>query len=208
MAGPGRMLATMLPIMLVVFVVYFLKDSARGMSPGRFVLGIAVRDHSEPERCPNILRLALRNLLIVIWPIEFFVLAFSKEKRRVGDRLAETVVVRRTDIPAGRRALSFVLLIVVFGVLFAGSISAIIKNSSAYEQAITHIEANAEISDKIGHIVGYGFFPTGSIQVQNHYGYAQIKIKVNGERGSLSVVVTMQKEPETDWQLKELRIID
>jgi uncharacterized RDD family membrane protein YckC len=208
MADPGRMMGTMLPVMLVIFAVYFMKDSFRGMSPGRFILGIAVRDHSKPDVTPSIGRLVLRNLLIVIWPVEFLVLAFSKHKRRLGDRVAKTIVVRREDIPVGKRFLTFVVLILVFGLVFVGSIGAIVKNSSAYEQAIVNIEASPDVNVKVGKIEGYGFLPTGSVQVQNQYGYAQIKIKVHGDKGSIVAIVSMQKEPNTDWQLKELRIID
>ena len=208
MADPGRMMSTMLLVMLVIFVVYFMKDSIRGMSPGRFVLGIAVRDHAEPNTTPNILRLALRNLLIVIWPVEFFVLAFSKQKRRLGDRLAKTIVVRREDIRPGKRFLFFVLLILVFGLLLVTSIGAMIKNSSAYEQAIAHLETSPEVNERVGKIVGYGFLPTGNVHIMNQYGYAQIKIKVNGDKSSIATLVTMQKEPNKDWQLIELRIIE
>lgn len=206
--SPDRMIGTMLPTMLVVFVVYFMKDSVRGMSPGRFVLGIAVRDHAEPDTTPNVGRLILRNLLIVIWPVEFFVLAFSKHKRRIGDLAAKTIVVRREDIPFGKRLLFFVMLVLVFGLLFVSSIGAIVKNSSAYEHAIAHLEASSEVNAKVGKIEGYGFLPTGSIHVQNQYGYAQIKIKVNGDKSSIVTVVAMEKKPDTDWQLKELRILE
>lgn len=207
-AEPGQMMSAILPIILVVFVVYFMKDSVRGMSPGRFILGIAVRDEADLEKCPNIFRLALRNLLIVIWPIEFLVLTFSKEKRRLGDRLAKTIVIRREDIPSGKRVLSLLGLIVVIGLLFLGGISTITKNSSAYEHAIAYIEDSAEIKEKVGKIAGYGSFPNGSVQMQNQHGYAQIKIKVNGAKNSVPVVVTMQKTPDTEWQLQALDIME
>jgi uncharacterized RDD family membrane protein YckC len=208
MASPVRGIGTILVTLLVVFVVYFMKDSIRGMSPGRLVLGIAVRDHADPGITPSIGRLMLRNLLIVIWPVEFFVLALSKEKRRLGDRAAKTIVVRRDDIPLGKRLLFFVGLALVFGLLFAGSIGAIVKNSAAYEHAIAHLEASPEVNARVGQIAGYGFFPTGSIQVQNEYGQAEIEITVNGDKGSATVLVIMEKEPGTDWQLRELKIVD
>lgn len=60
---------------------------------------------------------------------------------------------------------------------------------------------------KVGRIQGYGFLPTGSIQMRNQYGYAQMRIKVHGDKGSIDAVVTMQKKPGTDWQLEELNIM-
>lgn len=41
LADPGRMMSAALLAMLAIFVVYFVKDSIRGISPGRFVLTIA-----------------------------------------------------------------------------------------------------------------------------------------------------------------------
>jgi uncharacterized RDD family membrane protein YckC len=208
LASPERMMGIILPAMLVVFVVYVLKDSIRGMSPGRFILGIAVRNLADPERIPIISQLFVRNLTIIIWPIEFFVLGFSKQKRRLGDRIAKTIVIRREDITRGTRVLSFVILILGFGLLFVCSMGAIVKTSSAYEHAIVHIEASHEVNAAVGNIVGYGVVPMGGIQVQNQYGYAQLKIKINGDKNSIAAVVTLQKEPDTDWQLKALKLIE
>jgi len=207
-AAPSQMIVAIISTLTVVMILCFMKDSFRGMSPGRFVLGIAVRDYLETDKLPNIFRLALRNLLLVIWPIECLVLVFSKQKRRLGDRLAKTVIVRQTDISAMKRFVFFVFLIIVFGGMLKASGSAIVKNSSAYEQAISYVEDDSKVKDKVGDIVGYGSFPSGSVQVQNQYGYAQIKIKVNGDKGNATVVVVMAKEPETNWHLKEIVLTD
>ena len=74
-----QMLSAILPFMLVLFLLYFMKDSIKGMSPGRFFLSIAVRDQTSIVETPSFLRLVIRNLLLIIWPVEFLVLV-SGEK--------------------------------------------------------------------------------------------------------------------------------
>lgn len=204
----GRMMTGFGTTMILVMTVYALKDSFSGMSPGRFVLGIAVRNQDDPTACPSVMRLALRNLSNFIWPVEFFVLAFSKDKRRLGDRATRTVVIRRTDIAMSKRLFLLASIIATFCAVFAFGSAWIVKNSSAYEQALIHIEADPTVSEMVGSPVSYGYFPAGSVQTQNGYGWAELAIDVIGSRGEISVVVTMQKKPESDWQLEELFIME
>ncbi len=203
-----EMIGKTLPVFLVVLAVYFLKDSVVGMSPGRFVLGIAVRDCSAPENIPSVLRLALRNLFIVIWPVELLVLVFSNQKRRIGDLIAKTVVIRRNEISARQRAVAFLLLISILITGFAASMSAIVQRSSAYKSAIAYLGASSEVEARVGKITGYGQFPTGSIEVHNHYGYAQLSIKVKGRKGSATAELSMEMEPESGWLIKEASLKD
>lgn len=193
----------LLPIALAVFALYFSKDSIAGMSPGRFVLGIAVREHNAAETVPSPLRLALRNVLIAAWPIEFLVLVFSKQKRRLGDLIAKTIVVRRDDIPRRQRAVVFVSLALLLAMIFTASMPVIIKRSSAYQSALAYVEKSAEIQGRVGKITGYGMFPSGGIQVQNGYGLGQLELKVKGDKGSTTVHLQMEKEPNSAWEIKE-----
>jgi uncharacterized RDD family membrane protein YckC len=202
MAGPEQAMSVLLPGLAIIMIVYVMKDSVRGISPGRFFLGIAVRDSSDPGQCPGILRLTLRNLFIAIWPVEFFVLAFSRQKRRLGDRFARTVVIRHDVLPVWKRRLAFAGFAVVFCVLFLAGISLSIRNSAAYDFATAHIESSPEIEEQIGEIVGYSWFPTGKVSTRNGYGEAVLKIRVNGVKGSLVAGIAMYKEPGGEWQLK------
>lgn len=74
--------------------VFFFKDSINGQSIGRKAVGIAVRDKNNVENTPSILRLALRNLTLIILPFELLVLILSDEKMiRFGDSLLNTEVI-------------------------------------------------------------------------------------------------------------------
>lgn len=79
-------------LMLIPFAVYFCKDSFHGRSIAKRVLKLQVVEHSTGQPASP-LRCLVRNLLIVIWPLEVIVTLTSPE-RRLGDRLAGTRVIK------------------------------------------------------------------------------------------------------------------
>lgn len=78
------------------------------------------------------------------------------------------------------------------------------KNSDAYKLAIKEIEKNQEILTETGGIKGYGMIPSGSINITNGYGQAQMDIKVLGNETDLSVGVYLTREPNGEWKLIEM----
>jgi uncharacterized RDD family membrane protein YckC len=192
----------MLSVMLPGFLLYIVKDSIKGISFGKWVIGVMVRDSVNPSAIPAFGRLVVRNLFLVIWPVEFLFLVFSQEKRRLGDKTVKTIVIEnnnksatlyRTLVIAG-----LALLFSAFMFLFASSA---MKNSDAYKVAVWEIEANEEIIKVTGGIKGYGMMPTGSISVSNGSGQAQLQIKVIGNTRDLRVNVYLTKVPQGQWNL-------
>jgi len=84
-------------ITLVLVPLGLLKDMIKGQSPGKFILGIAVRDQENPSQIPSAKALFLRNLSLPIWPIDALVLLFTK--KRIGDKFAGTNVYRLSPKP-------------------------------------------------------------------------------------------------------------
>lgn len=201
----GKMTTTMLAVMLPGFLIYFAKDSIKGISVGKWIMGIMVRDTSNSNEVPSFGRLLIRNLFIIIWPVEFIVLASSQEKKRLGDKTAKTIVVKNPNKPTKLpRILALVgvgIAFFTFTFLFAGSA---MKNSDAYKVAITEIEKNEEILSETGGIKGYGMMPTGSINISNENGQAILEIKVLGNEKDLNVGVYLTKEPNGEWILIEM----
>jgi len=195
----------MLPTMIIGFLLYFAKDSIKGISPGKWIIGIMVRDENNLTEVPSFGRLFIRNLFLIIWPIEFIVLASSKEKKRLGDKSAKAIVVKNPNTPTKLpRILALAAVGIAFFtfiVLFAGSA---MKNSDAYKVAITEIEKNEEILSETGGIKGYGMMPTGNVNISNGNGQAQLEIKVLGNKMDLNVGVYLIKEPHGEWKLIEL----
>lgn len=201
----SNLISKMLPAMLIGFLIYFAKDSIKGISPGKWVMGIMVRNENNPNVVPSIGKLFVRNLFLIIWPIEFIILASSQEKKRLGDKTAKAIVVKNPNKPT---KLPRILVLAGIGItffafifLFAGSA---MKNSDAYKVAISEIEKNEEIISEISGIKDYGMMPTGSVNISNGYGEAQLSIKVIGNEKDLNVWAYLTKEPNGEWKLIEL----
>lgn len=201
----SNIMTKMLPTMLIGFLLYFAKDLIKGISPGKWIMGIMVRDENTPTEIPSFVRLFIRNLFIIIGPIEFIVLASSQEKKRLGDKTAKTIVVQNpnkpTKLPRILALAGIGIVYFAFIFLFVGSA---MKNSDAYKVAISEIEQNEEIISETGGIKGYGMMPTGNVNISNGNGQAQLEIKILGNEKDLNVGVYLTKEPNGEWKLIEL----
>jgi uncharacterized RDD family membrane protein YckC len=202
----GRMKTVMILVMIPVFIVYFCKDFLNGISLGRWIMGIMVRDANSKAEVPSKAKLFIRNLLIIIWPIEFLVLAFNKDKKRLGDNYTKTIVLKNPDKAVkSYRIIALVFIFLVFfgfTTLFTGTA---LKSSEAYKIAIHNIENNTDILKETGGIKGYGSFPKGNINVTNGFGQAGLEIKVIGNTRDMEVSIFLEKKPNGIWTVTELR---
>jgi uncharacterized RDD family membrane protein YckC len=204
--NPSKMMTTMLSVMIPGFILYFAKDSLKGISVGKWTMGIMVRDENNQNEIPSFGRLFLRNLFIIIWPVEFIVLATNDQKKRLGDKIAKTVVVRNPNKPTKLpRILALVGIGIAFFVFVFFMAGNAMKNSDAYKIAVREIEKNEQIITETGGIKGYGMMPTGNINISNGQGHAQLEIKVLGNTKDVSVSVYLEKEPNGQWKLIEMR---
>lgn len=201
----GNTASKMLLIMLFGFFLYFAKDSVKGVSFGKWTMGIMVRNENNPTQIPSFGRLLIRNLFLIIWPIEFILLAASKNKKRLGDEIVKTRVVRNSNTT---KTLPIILTLTsVIGIFFVSIfffISTFMKDSEAYKTAIKGIEQNEEIRIETGEITGYGFMPTGNISTVNGKGEAQLQITILGKKNDIVVEVYLTKEINDHWKLIEL----
>jgi uncharacterized RDD family membrane protein YckC len=199
-----KTISTILFGLIVGFGIYFLKDIFKGISPGKWIMGIMVRDDQNRNIIPSFGRLFLRNIFLLIWPIEFIVLAVSDHKKRIGDIVARTLVLKNPNKPLKRPR---ILTLIGIGVLFFIFVFAVsgnaMKNSEAYKLAIHEIEKNVEIKKETGGIVGYGFMPTGSINISETEGEAQLKITVKGKVKDIDVNTYLERR-NGHWALIEL----
>lgn len=204
-SNPFKMTKIMLTIMIPGFLIYFAKDCIKGISVGKWIMGIMVRDAQNPNEVPSIGRLFLRNLFVIIWPIEFIVLATSQEKKRLGDNVAQTIVVKNPNKPSKAPRILALIAVGFIAIMFlVFVIGNTMKNSEAYKVSVQAIEQNNEILNKTGGIVGYGMFPAGSISIQNGYGQANLSITVLGKNEDVDVMVYLEKEPGGEWKIIEI----
>ncbi len=90
---------------LFIFGLLMLRDCPNGQSPGKRVVGLRVVI-TETRQIPSISRLMLRNLPIVLIPIDFILVQLQFLHRtkiqRVGDRIADTDVILEKDFLLGK----------------------------------------------------------------------------------------------------------
>jgi len=193
-------------VLLPVFLIYFCKDFINGISLGRWIMGIMVRDEDNSKEVPSKTRLFVRNLFLLIWPVELLALIFNKNKQRFGDNFAKTIVVKNPDkAKKSSRVIALGVIFIVcvgFTTLFTGIT---LKSSEAYKTAIIEIENNADILKETGGIKGYGSFPKGNINITNDYGQAMLEIEVIGNSKDLDIRVFLEKEPNGLWKVTDMR---
>lgn len=76
---------------IIAWIIIFCKDSFRGASIGKRIVGIQVLNAdtgqiASPTKC------IIRNLFILIFPLELFLLFYNQKRLRVGDYAAHTKV--------------------------------------------------------------------------------------------------------------------
>lgn len=201
----SKMAIKMTVTMLIGLFLYISKDSVKGISPGKWIMSIMIRDENNMDNVPSFGRLFIRNLYILIWPVEFIILASSNKKKRLGDNTAKTVVVCNPNksalLPRILALVGVGMIFFIFTFLFIGSA---MKNSDAYKEAIHNIEQNEEIITETGGIKGFGMMPTGGISSAGGSGEAQLRIKVLGNEKDLTVFVYLTKEPNGKWEVVEM----
>jgi len=91
-SAASLVLLLFLVVSVLAFLFYIFRDVVKGQSIGKRLLGIGVRDVSDNFLVPPTSRLVLRQLFSFVWPIEFLVLLFSDENRKIGDKISRTGV--------------------------------------------------------------------------------------------------------------------
>ncbi|MES2558167.1 MAG: RDD family protein [Bacteroidota bacterium] len=89
--GPTFGGGTLAYISLVGFALYVCKDCINGRSIAKRILKLQVVDNTTGQ-VAGPLKCLIRNILIVIWPIEA-IIALTNPERRLGDRVAGTKLV-------------------------------------------------------------------------------------------------------------------
>ncbi len=92
---------------IVAFIYHWLLEGAFGATLGKAIVGVRVT--SQSGGVPGLGSSAIRNAFRLVdalpfYLIGFFVAAFSRSRRRLGDYAARTVVLEKNVVPWGERA--------------------------------------------------------------------------------------------------------
>jgi len=200
--SPGRVFPAFQLILLAVLIIYGLRDIVGGHSIGKYLLGLAVRDQGNEFETPSILRLFGRNIFMFLWPVELLVLACSRQKTKMGDKITGTNVYRVSSKPKTIAIVATAILVVA---IYVGSVTfgtqVFLRNSRSYEVAISFIETNPEIINAVGNIEGFGSRPTGGINTTGGYGQANFVIRVIGNDDNIYARIQLVRLPGRDWEV-------
>ncbi|HXT62612.1 MAG TPA: cytochrome c oxidase assembly factor Coa1 family protein [Pyrinomonadaceae bacterium] len=105
--------------------------------------------------------------------------------------------------------LSIAAVLGLIVVLFVGGIAwftfRTIGSSQAADEARAYLRTNQKLKDGIGEVKDFGSFVTGSINVHNQDGDATLKLKVYGERKTVSATVDLMYRSNRDWRVTGAR---
>jgi uncharacterized RDD family membrane protein YckC len=105
----------------ILFSLYFNKDILNGRSPGKRICRLQVVD-AITNQTAKPLKCLLRNLTIIIWPIEVVITLFNPTQR-LGDKLAHTKVVlfdkSKEKESLDQKAIAKTLILGIFSLIVA-----------------------------------------------------------------------------------------
>lgn len=114
----GWQVVLTLPVCLAILGYVFLGPAILPNTYGRYLLGVRVVDDATGAR-PGLRQAFTRTFTVGLWPIEALLIAFSRSRRRIGDRWANTRAVRYTpSARVGKRLLPASVAVVLLASLF------------------------------------------------------------------------------------------
>lgn len=105
-----------------------------------------------------------------------------------------------------KRAIFITGGLLLFFTIIVSVLFVVIRKSNAHKMAEHYILENAEVQKASGGIKDFGPLPAGSIKTSNGHGTARLNISVNGKKHDLDVYVYLEKEPDSEWRVLEMRI--
>jgi uncharacterized RDD family membrane protein YckC len=181
-------------------IVYFFKDAVKGISPGKYLFGLSVKMENSPNTKPSTLKLFLRNVTQVIWPIEFLVMKRSKKNQRLGDRFTGCIVVKQENTLPW-----YVIIPIIVAIFYVFAFGAgytakyIITKSDAYPVAKYYIAGYQPLIDKVGELKGITLTEPATLNIHNGYGHALLGFDVRGSNSTEHIVVLLEKKPDGEW---------
>lgn len=104
-----------------------------------------------------------------------------------------------------------VLLGLMFLALFIAAILLLVtttmRSSDVYKEAMARAQADPQVIAMVGSPVEPGFFTSGSINVENRSGDADLQIPIHGPKGEATLEVVARKRDGV-WTYEKMRVGD
>ena len=192
----------------MMFLAYIFRDMIDGASLGKRFLGLKIVGSVDSNKPVSVGKLALRNLFIPLWPLEFLVLVFSSQNRRLGDMLAKTRVLYSKDSISKKFRLSVVAIVLVVLVIVFFLVSATVRETPSYKLVSDYVLSDSVLADGIGEIVSVGKYPSLSIKSNPTESISMISFKVSGQNGTRSVRGFLRKTGDSEWKVEKVEYLE
>jgi hypothetical protein len=109
----------------------------------------------------------------------------------------------------GCGCVALLLLAIGGGALGVMGFTKLMKGNAPYTETIAAVQSNAEAIASLGEPIEPGFFPTGSININNGHGTVDFQIGVSGPKGSGTVFVKGEKPSGSSawtYETRELKV--
>ena len=191
-------------------VVILAKDAVDGTSLGKWFTGIAVRRAEEPESVPALASLLLRNVPLLLLPVEGVLVFTDRHCRRLGDRWAGTVVVALAQpSPALRRWL--VVAILFMGVLLASFLLTPwnMRRSAAYQEGYRLAAGHPGVAVAVGLPTAVGTSPDFALSLTPEGGTARLVFETEGPLGEGETEVVLKLDRSASrWEPVSVRVLN
>ncbi len=183
------------------------KDVIAGISPGKWIMGLSVRNNDNLNVKPPIWKLIVRNIPLIIYPVDMFYILTGKEQVRLGDKIAKTVVVKKE----GEKVK--VIPIIVIAVIFVSVLSFFVdfpmfslKNNIAHKKAVEQLTQNRELIEYTGGIKEIKEAKSGSVNPKEKF--AMFRMDIKGVKKDVKIQVFMEAESDSLWYITRIFIPD
>lgn len=106
-------------------------------------------------------------------------------------------------VPVG--CLGLFLLFAAFVIGIFSFVMGLMKSSDAYKEALTRAQNHPFVQEIIGDPIEAGWFTTGSINIRNQSGHADLVIPISGPNGKAKIYVVAIKS-EGVWSFSTLMV--
>jgi uncharacterized RDD family membrane protein YckC len=178
------------PLLVILISYLFFGELIFKNTLGKYLLGIEIVNNEKLVK-PTLQSYIKRGLLKIIFPVEGFVLLFSKTQKRLGDLWANTSVVNIETNNLKPSARVLIGIIALFVLVFCSRISMglAVKNADFYNIGINNLNSNTSIK-----IIGLPKFVNQTRHTVNFF------VPISNENQDKYAIIYLEKNG-TDWRV-------
>ena len=201
----STMIFILIVTVLLAFVYVFGSPAFFGNSLGKYLMRIKVVNEFDSKR-PSGKQCLVRGLFMIIWPVEVFVILFSRSKQRIGDMTAGTLVVsddnnRRFWL---NRFIFIFLIIIPLYIVVTYSMGFASRNTDMYRVSIAYMEKTKLGELEYGSPLKLNYLPRA---VMMNKSFGSVVFSGHWPERDGFITIYLQKEAG-NWRIKGVKVTE